>query len=394
MKFENIFERSQDLFVDTVQELNEPIEEALKGAKVLVIGGAGSIGQAVSKEVFKYDPKLLHIVDISENNLVELVRHIRSSYGYGTGEFETFAIDYGSRQFEQLFHNTNGYDYIFNLAALKHVRSESDAYTLLRLVEVNVFFTLKSIQLANLHGCRKYFCVSSDKATNPVNLMGASKRAMEIVISDYQSNFPISMARFANVAFSDGSLLHGFEKRFDHRQPITAPHDVRRYFISDVEAGQICLLSTIFGEDNEIFFPNPDVPLEPFSFSQIAKNFLRFKGYEAVPFETEQDARRNVDIINRGEWPVYFFGSDTTGEKDLEEFYDPRENLKITRFPNIGIVDNQLSSSHETIAKFCNEMTTHIKNGYAEKADIINSFTNLMPNFKHIEKGKFLNQRM
>ena len=220
----------------------------------MVIGGAGSIGQAVCHQIFKRDPKLLHVVDISENNMVELVRNIRSTIGYGSGIFETFAIDCGSSEFESLINHEGPYDYIFNLSALKHVRSEKDPYTLMRMISVNIFNTIKVTKLAKDMDAKKYFCVSTDKAANPVNMMGASKRIMEMFLMRESLTQNVSMARFANVAFSDGSLLHGFNQRFSKKQPFSAPNDVSRYFVTPEESGELCLLSGLKGNNRDIFF--------------------------------------------------------------------------------------------------------------------------------------------
>ena len=247
--------RDRPLFDADVSRYEQELSSLVAGDRFLVIGGAGSIGQAVTREIFKRNPRVLHVVDISENNMVELVRDIRSTLGYIEGDFRTFAIDCGGREFVALMNGSAGYDYVLNLSALKHVRSEKDPFTLMRLIEVNVLNTIKTIDLAREHGARKYFCVSTDKAANPVNMMGASKRIMEMFLmraSDAQS---ISTARFANVAFSDGSLLHGFNQRFAKRQPISAPNDVRRYFVTPQESGELCLMSCLLGENRDIFFP-------------------------------------------------------------------------------------------------------------------------------------------
>ena len=243
MDYLELIGRNQELFSNDFSVLEKDLLKEITSSRFLIIGGAGSIGQAVSKEIFKRDPQSLHIVDISENNMVELVRDIRSTEGYGSGDFKTFAVDCGSVEFEALMAREGPYDYVFNLSALKHVRSESDPYTLMRMIMVNVFNTIKTLRLANKMGAKKYFCVSTDKAANPVNMMGASKRIMEMFLMRESLDQKISMARFANVAFSDGSLLHGFNQRFAKKQPFSAPTDVRRYFVTPQESGELCLLS-------------------------------------------------------------------------------------------------------------------------------------------------------
>ena len=247
--------RTAELFEADLAEHEAALSDLIGSHRFLVIGGAGSIGQAVTREIFKRNPKTLHVVDISENNMVELVRDVRSTLGYIDGDFRTFAIDCGSLEYQALMRAEQGYDYVFNLSALKHVRSEKDPFTLMRLIEVNVLNTLSTINLARDVGVQKYFCVSTDKAANPVNMMGASKRIMEMFLMRESLTLPISTARFANVAFSDGSLLHGFNQRFAKRQPISAPNDVRRYFVTPQESGELCLLSGLLGNTREIFFP-------------------------------------------------------------------------------------------------------------------------------------------
>src|SRR5210317_1277552 len=247
--------REKALFLNDIKTHQKKLSNIVSNSKFLVIGGAGSIGQAVVKEIFKRGPAALHVVDISENNMVELVRDIRSTIGYGDVEFRTFAVDCGGVEFEALVSAEGPYDYVFNLSALKHVRSESDPFTLMRMIMVNVFNTIKTLRLASKMGAKKYFCVSTDKAANPVNMMGASKRIMEMFLMRESLQMDISTARFANVAFSDGSLLHGFNQRLEKRQPIVAPSDVRRYFVAPQESGELCLMSCIFGDNRDIYFP-------------------------------------------------------------------------------------------------------------------------------------------
>ena len=246
--------RTQPLISD-LYKYESSLSELVSKSKFLVLGGAGSIGQAVVKELFKRNPVKLHIVDISENNLVELVRDIRSSTGYMEGDFKTFALDVGSIEFARYFNQEGPFDYVLNLSALKHVRSEKDSYTLMRMIDVNIINTIKTIEMSIDAGVKKYFCVSTDKAANPVNMMGASKRIMEMFLVKYGKQIDISTARFANVAFSDGSLLHGFHQRLLKNQPIAAPNDIRRYFVTPQESGELCLLSTMLGEAGDIFFP-------------------------------------------------------------------------------------------------------------------------------------------
>ena len=299
--------RDQELFSSDVLSLRTALAEEVANSRFLVIGGAGSIGQAVAKEIFRRDPLALHVVDISENNMVELVRDIRSKEGYGSGDFKTFAVDCGSVEFEALVRSEGPYDYVFNLSALKHVRSESDPYTLMRMIMVNIFNTIKTVRLANDFGAKKYFCVSTDKAANPVNMMGASKRIMEMFLMRESLTQRISMARFANVAFSDGSLLHGFNQRFAKKQPLSAPKDVRRYFVTARESGELCLLSGLCGDNRDIFFPKLSEKLHLITFSEIAIRYLEGRGFEAFECESEEEARDRVaELIGKKQWPCYF----------------------------------------------------------------------------------------
>lgn len=248
--------RKCELFQQDISNHEKELKEIVSSSSFLIIGGSGSIGQAVTKEIFKRNPRKLHVVDISENNMVELVRDIRSSEGYIDGDFRTFALDIGSDIYDAFIKADGKYDYVLNLSALKHVRSEKDPFTLMRMIDVNVFNTDKTLQQSIEKGTSKYFCVSTDKAANPVNMMGASKRIMEMFLMRRSKDIAISTARFANVAFSDGSLLHGFNQRIQKRQPIVAPNDIKRYFVVPKESGELCLMSTIFGENRDIFFLN------------------------------------------------------------------------------------------------------------------------------------------
>ena len=289
--------RQKELFLNDISNNEAQLQSIVSASSFLVIGGAGSIGQAVTKELFKRSPKKLHIVDINENNMVELVRDIRSTLGYIKGEFKTFAIDCGSVEFEMLFSSVDHYDYVFNLSALKHVRSEKDPFTLMRLIEVNILNTIKTIQISQAHGVKKYFCVSTDKAANPVNMMGASKRIMEMFLMKESNNIKISTARFANVAFSDGSLLHGFNQRLSKKQPISAPNDVRRYFVTPQESGELCMMSCLLGNNRDIFFPKLSEELHLITFSEIAEKYLNNYGYEAYVCSSEDEARNMTDTL-------------------------------------------------------------------------------------------------
>jgi len=387
--------RSKELFSEDIGNNAPRLKTVISRSRFLVIGGAGSIGQAVCNEIFKRDPKVLHVVDVSENNMVELVRNIRSSVGYGSGEFKTFAVDCGSVEFDALVNNEGPYDYIFNLSALKHVRSEKDPYTLMRMIMVNVFNTVKTLRAAQLMGVKNYFCVSTDKAANPVNMMGASKRIMEMFIMRESLTQNISMARFANVAFSDGSLLHGFNQRLSKRQPISAPNDVRRYFVTPQESGELCLLSGLLGENRDIFFPKLSEKLHLITFSEIAVRYLRERGYEPYECESEDEARdRAEDLIANKQWPCYFFKSDTTGEKDFEEFFTDNEDLDMERFETVGVIKNQPDFDEAKLDDFMDGIETLREKGTWTKDDIVKLYFGLLPEFAHKETGKYLDQRM
>ncbi|MDA9905494.1 UDP-N-acetylglucosamine 4,6-dehydratase [Pseudomonadales bacterium] len=387
--------REEQLLERDITQESKILSAIVSGCRYLVIGGAGSIGMAVTREIFKRDPQALHVVDISENNMVELVRDLRSTEGYGRGDFRTFAVDCGSVEFEALMASEGPYDYVFNLSALKHVRSESDPYTLMRMIMVNVFNTIKTLRVAKKMGAKKYFCVSTDKAANPVNMMGASKRIMEMFLMRESLTQSISMARFANVAFSDGSLLHGFSQRFAKKQPFSAPDDVRRYFVTPQESGELCLLSGLLGENRDIFFPKLSEKLHLITFSEIAVRYLRERGYEPYECESEDEARdRAEELIANKQWPCYFFKSDTTGEKDFEEFFTDKEDLDMERFETVGVIKNQPDFDEAKLDDFMNGIESLRVKGTWTKDDIVRLYFGLLPEFAHKETGKYLDQRM
>lgn len=390
-----LIDRDSPLFAGDISRLEKELGGIVRRSRCLVIGGAGSIGQAVTKEIFKRDPAVLHVVDISENNMVELVREIRSTVGYGSGDFRTFAVDCGSPEFEALFAAEGPYDHVFNLSALKHVRSEKDPFTLMRMVQVNVFNTLKTLDLARKGGATNYFCVSTDKAANPVNMMGASKRIMEMFLMRESLSQHLSMARFANVAFSDGSLLHGFNQRFAKRQPISAPNDVQRYFVTPQESGELCLLAGLLGGNREVFFPKLSEDLHLITFSAIAERYLRGLGFEPFECASEDEARdRAEELIAGKRWPCYFFKSDTTGEKGYEEFYTGDEDLDMTRFESLGVIRNPAEFDAARLDAFVSGIRLHYESRSWNKGDIVALFAATVPEFLHKETGKYLDQRM
>tara|TARA_B100000700_G_C15062696_1_gene866950 strand:- start:8007 stop:9194 length:1188 start_codon:yes stop_codon:yes gene_type:complete len=387
--------RTQPLFSQDLHTFANELDEKVADARFLVLGGAGTIGQAVSKEIFKRNPKALHVVDISENNLVELVRDIRSSLGYIRGDFQTFALDIGSIEYQAFVHAMPSYDYVLNLSALKHVRSEKDPFTLMRMINTNIFNTESTLRQAIDSHAQKYFCVSTDKAANPVNMMGASKRIMEMFLMRGSEHIPVSMARFANVAFSDGSLLHGFNQRLLKSQPLVAPSDIKRYFVTPEESGQLCLMSCLLGDNRDIFFPKLSDELHLLTFAEIAQAYLQQRGYEPVVCDSEEQARELAKTLpSQGKWPCLFTASDTTGEKDIEEFYTQGETLDMTRFEDLGIVKNNSYFNTDELDYFAQQIRTMQQQGSWQKVDLVELFCHLMPEFSHTEVGKYLDGKM
>lgn len=391
----NLIGRKKVLFTEDIKSHNEKLKQIVSSSSFLVIGGAGSIGQAVTKEIFKRNPKKLHIVDISENNMVELVRDIRSSFGYIDGKFATYALDIGSVEYDAFIKADGEYDYVLNLSALKHVRSEKDPFTLMRMIDTNIFNTDKTIKQSIKNKTKKYFCVSTDKAANPVNMMGASKRIMEMFVHRNSIDMKVSMARFANVAFSDGSLLHGFNQRIEKNQPIVAPNDIKRYFVTPQESGELCLMSCIFGENRDIYFPKPSDDLYLISFADIAIKYLKQKGYEPYLCKNEDEARELAKTLpQEGKWPCLFTSSDTTGEKDFEEFYTARETLDMQSFQNLGVIKNEASFDEALLNDFEEKIKLYKFNLFWTKEDIVKEFFKMIPDFGHKETGKYLDGKM
>ncbi len=387
--------REKELFTDDIVKHEAKLKEIVSSSRFLVIGGAGSIGQAVTKEIFKRKPLKLHVVDISENNMVELVRDIRSSFGYIDGDFQTFALDIGSIEYDAFINSDGQYDYVLNLSALKHVRSEKDPFTLMRMIDVNIFNTDKTIQQSIDKGVKKYFCVSTDKAANPANMMGASKRIMEMFLMQKSEQINISTARFANVAFSDGSLLHGFNQRIQKRQPIVAPNDVKRYFVTPQESGELCLMSCIFGKNRDIFFPKLNENVHMITFSEIAERYLTEIGYKPYLCRTEDEARKLADTLpEKGMWPCLFTASDTTGEKDYEEFFTENETIDLERFVNLGIVKNNSVFEKNKIEHFQNRINFIKSKQNWTKKELVDLFFEMIPDFDYVEKGKYLDSKM
>jgi FlaA1/EpsC-like NDP-sugar epimerase len=399
MNVNAIIGRERELFSQGIASHEKELSAAIGGARVLVFGGAGSIGKEVAAQIFRRNPAALHVIDVSENNLVELVRDLRSSQGYITGETLFLPLDFGAVETEAFIASQKPYDYVLNIAAMKHVRSEKDAFSLMRMVKTNILDTRKTLRLAIAGKTKKYFAVSTDKAKNPANLMGSTKRIMEDVIfgESEGTDTAVSTARFANVAFSDGSLLHGFRQRLLARQPISAPRDIRRYFVTGPESGMLCLASLVLGAHREIFFPNLDAGLDLLTFSEIAVRFLRANGYEPVEVQSEGEARDKAgDLIAQGKWPCYFFDSDTPGEKPFEEFYSGDDDVTFKRFQDMGVisapsVDAEVNARYETFL----ETVEKLRNaGRWTKPELAAAIAGACPDLHHVEGQGSLDGKM
>lgn len=387
--------RTKKLFINDIALYEKKLNNIIVHSSFLVLGAAGSIGQAVTKEIFKRNPKKLHVVDISENNMVEMVRDIRSSFGYIDGDFQTYALDIGSTEYDAFIKADGKYDYVLNLSALKHVRSEKDPFTLMRMIDVNIFNTDKTIRQAIENGTKKYFCVSTDKAANPVNMMGASKRIMEMFLMKHSKDISISTARFANVAFSDGSLLHGFNQRIQKQQPIAAPNDIKRYFVTPQESGELCLMSCIFGNNRDIFFPKLSEALHLISFADIAERYLKELGYQPHLCDSEDEARKLVKTLpEQGKWPCLFTSSDTSGEKDFEEFFTASETLDMNRFENLGVIKSASTYDADKVTMFKKEINEMRRTMSWNKEQIVCIFHQMIPDFGHLETKKYLDGKM
>ena len=387
--------RTEPLFTEDLAAHGPALDDKVRAGRFLVIGGAGSIGSAVVRELFKRRPQVLHVADISENNLAELVRDIRSSLGYIKGDFHAYALDCGSPEFDALLAAQPPYTHVLNFSALKHVRSEKDPFTLMRMIRVNIFNTDRTVQQAAAMGAEKYFCVSTDKASNPVNMMGASKRIMEMFLMRRSESMNVSSARFANVAFSDGSLPFAWTQRLRKRQPIAAPNDVRRYFVADTEGAILCLLSTFFGENRDIFFPKLSAKLHLITFADMARRYLESLGMEAYECASEDEARAKVEeLAPQRKWPCFFFGSDTTGEKDFEEFFTDEESVDWDRFADVGVVKNDVAWDQDKLRHFEQSVQRMWHDRQWTKAELVALFEGMLNRFDHKETFKYLDDKM
>lgn len=391
----SVIGRNLPVFQEDFKSMEADLTERIRSSAFLVVGGGGSIGQAVVKELFRRSPRCLHVVDSSENNLVELVRDLRSSLGYIEGDFRTLALDASAPEYKAFIESVEPYDHVLNLAAMKHVRSEKDPFTLMRMIRTNVLMTKSTVDFAVQRGTRRYFAVSSDKAVNPANAMGATKRAMELCLVAASESIEVTSARFANVAFSNGSLLYGFGLRLAKRQPLSAPQDVLRYFITAQEAAFLCLLAFLAGNNRECFFPAPGSGFQAISFRTVAEKFLTSQGFTPHPCASEEEARSRVEELSaRGEWPCYFFDSDTTGEKHLEEFYSVEETVDFNRFNEVGVVSWPPTRDAAGLERFLQQVLDLQETGSWSRPDLLSPLQTLVPTFDHRDTGKFLDNRM
>lgn len=393
---ESITSRSGSMFAVDIEANKEQLKQEIEEKSLLVIGGAGSIGSSYIRAVLPFKPSKLVVVDLSENGLVELTRDLRSTHGmYIPKEYRTYTLNFADPIFERIFREEEGFDIVANFSAHKHVRSEKDKYSVQALIENNVIKAKGLLDLLAEYPPRHFFCVSTDKAANPVDIMGASKRIMEDMIMAYAAKFKVTTARFANVAFSNGSLLDGFVDRIMKRQPLAAPRDVRRYFVSPEESGQICMLACILGRNGEIFFPKLGEE-KMMTFSSICDRFLETLGYEKKECATDEEAKRFASEMLEGSkiYPVVYFNSDTTGEKDYEEFYVSGEKLNMERFNSLGVIEEVSKRPLEEIDAFFVELEVIFASPSFTKEEVVEAIRRFIPNFEHEEKGKNLDQKM
>lgn len=394
---QNIIFREKSLFIEDIEANKNKLSKEIEGKSLLVIGGAGSIGSSFIKAVLPFKPASLFVVDISENGLTELTRDLRSTEGmFVPDNYKTYPINYADAVFEKMFRAEGGFDIVANFSAHKHVRSEKDVYSVQALIENNVIRARKLLELLNEYKPQHFFCVSTDKAANPVNIMGGSKKMMEDMIMAYSNNFPITTARFANVAFSNGSLLAGFIDRMMKRQPFSAPADVRRYFVSPEESGQICMLACMLGQSGEIYFPKLHQD-QMLTFAQIATRFLEDHGYKAMECSSEQEAKLKASLLFQDttttDYPVYYFNSDTTGEKPYEEFFTENEQVNMNQFSSLGVITNAPRRPVSEIDAVFSSLEQAFKRN-CSKEDIVHIMKDFLKNFEHLETGKYLDSKM
>ena len=395
--------RPVSMFAADIEANKEKLTEEIKDKKVCVIGGAGSIGSSFIKAVLRFEPKSVVVVDLNENGLAELVRDVRSTDGlYVPDEFRCYTLNFADPIFERIFREEKGFDIVANFSAHKHVRSEKDRYSVQALIENNDIKAKKLMDLLTVYPPKHFFCVSTDKAANPVNIMGASKRIMEDLVMAYNKYFKVTTARFANVAFSNGSLPDGWIHRLQKKQPLAAPSDVKRYFVSPEESGQICMLACILGNGGEVFFPKLGED-QMLTFSAICDDFVTANGLEKDPCSSDDEAKRKAAALDSSlftihsslvNYPVRYFTSDTTGEKAYEEFYVPGEKIDMQRFQALGVVEQTTRHEMTEVNDFFEKLEGIFRQENFTKAQVVEAIKEFIPNFEHEEKGKNLDQKM
>ena len=393
---DNVTFRKESMFLADIEANRDKLSAEIKDKSVCVIGGAGSIGSSFIKAVLAFKPSKLIVIDLNENGLAELTRDLRSTYGmYVPAEYRAYTLNFADPIFERIFREEKGFDIVANFSAHKHVRSEKDKYSVQALIENNDIKAKRLLDLLAVYPPKHFFCVSTDKAANPVNIMGASKRIMEDMIMAYTTKFKVTTARFANVAFSNGSLPDGWINRVDKKQPLAAPNDVKRYFVSPEESGQICMLACILGKNGEIFFPKLGEE-QMLTFSSICDKFVADMGAEKEEFSNDEDAKRFAKEMPFGskKYPVVYFKSDTTGEKAYEEFYVPGEKLDMNRFKSLGVIEEVAKRPMNEIDDFFAEMEHIFAKADFTKEEVVKAIKKFIPNFEHEEKGKNLDQKM
>lgn len=397
-EFETTFFKSKILkrdnfFAPDIEINKEKLVKVISNQSVLVIGGAGTIGSSYIKNLLAFKPSKLIVVDINENGLTELTRDLRSTDLLNKAiDYRTYPISLNDKVFDKLFLAEGGFDIVANFSAHKHVRSEKDIFSIEALLRNNVFGAIKLLDLLKQVPPKYFFSVSTDKAANPVNIMGASKSLMEKIILSYKDQFNVATARFANVAFSNGSLLEGFVNRIDKNQPISCPTDIKRFFVTPQESGQICMLATFIGSSGDIFFPKFDFHKDQIFFKDIAIAFLDFLGLTPDVCVSDDEAKAKVITSGDKKYPIYLFSSDTSGEKGYEEFYTEKESYLLDEYVTLGVVkSDSIVINNETLQKEFNEL---FERKDLSKKDLVHLISKYVPDFQHIETGKNLDQKM